>query len=121
MRAHSTRVYLVNTGWTGGPYGEGARIDIGTTREIVQACLSGALEEVGYEEDPHFLVSVPRTCPAVKDSSILQPRNTWKDKEAYDRRATKLADQFASHFQKAYGGKGIDPAVARQCPGRGRQ
>lgn len=117
LREHSTQVYLVNTGWTGGPYGVGARIDIKVTREIVQAALSGGLQDVEYHKDPLFMVEVPRTCPGVPDPSILVPRNTWLDKDAYDKRAAKLADEFAAHFDKAYGEKGIDKAVADQCPG----
>jgi len=116
LREHGTEVYLVNTGWTGGPYGVGARIDIKVTREIVQACLSGALKDVEYHKDPLFMVSVPRTCPGVPDH-ILVPKNTWLDKDGYDRRAARLAEEFASHFDKAYGEKGIDKAVAEQCPG----
>ncbi len=117
LREHSTQVYLVNTGWTGGPYGVGARIDIKVTREIVQAALSGGLVDVEYDQDPLFMVQVPRSCPGVEDSSILVPKNTWLDKDAYDKRAAKLADEFAAHFDKAYGEKGIDKSVADQCPG----
>ncbi len=116
LRKHGTQVYLVNTGWTGGPYGVGARIDIKVTREIVQACLSGALADVEYDEDPLFMVSVPRTCPGVSDE-ILVPKNTWLDKDGYDKRAAKLADEFAAHFDKAYGEKGIEKDVSEQCPG----
>jgi phosphoenolpyruvate carboxykinase (ATP) len=117
LREHSTQVYLVNTGWTGGPYGVGARIDINVTREIVQAALSGGLVDVEYDQDPLFMVQVPRTCPGVDDPSILVPKNTWLDKEEYDKRAARLADEFAAHFDKAYGEKGIDKAVSDQCPG----
>ncbi|MFH2006991.1 MAG: phosphoenolpyruvate carboxykinase (ATP) [bacterium] len=117
LRRHGTRVYLINTGWTGGPYGVGSRIDITLTREIVQAALSGGLEDVEYDQDVLFRVQVPRTCPGVPDPSILAPRNTWLDKAAYDKRAARLADEFAAHFDKAYGEKGIDSAVAAQCPG----
>jgi phosphoenolpyruvate carboxykinase (ATP) len=118
LREHATQVYLVNTGWTGGPYGVGARIDIDVTREIVQAALSGGLADVEYDEDPLFRVQVPRTCPGVDDPSILVPKNTWSDSDAYDKRAAKLADEFAAHFDKAYGDKGIDKTVVEQCPGR---
>jgi len=117
LRQHATEVYLVNTGWTGGPYGVGARIDIKVTREIVQAALSGALADAEYDQDPLFLVRVPRTCPGLPDPTILVPKNTWQDKNAYDKRAAKLAEEFSAHFDKAYGEKGIDEAVADQCPG----
>jgi phosphoenolpyruvate carboxykinase (ATP) len=117
LRKHATQVYLVNTGWTGGPYGVGARIDIKVTREIVQACLTGGLKDVEYDQDPLFMVEVPRTCPGVEDASILVPKNTWLNKDEYDKRAARLAAEFAAHFDKAYGEKGIDKAVADQCPG----
>lgn len=117
MAKHGTRVFLVNTGWSGGPYGEGSRMDISLTRAVVDAALSGRLDEVDCEDDPLFHISVPRECPGVP-SEMLVPRNTWKDKRAYDARARKLAAEFSSTFDKAYGSKGIDPAVAAQCPGK---
>jgi phosphoenolpyruvate carboxykinase (ATP) len=118
LATHGTSVYLVNTGWSGGPYGEGHRIDIALTRAMVQAALSGELAQVSCDPDPIFRVLVPRHCPGLEDQSLLQARETWQDKGAYDRRARKLAGEFAAHFEKAYGGKGIDPAVAAECPGR---
>jgi len=117
MKQYSSQVYLINTGWSGGPFGLGARMDIHVTRAIVHAALSGDLEGVEYDEDPLFHILVPRTCPDVP-SEILNPRNTWADKEAFDRRAQKLATDFGAHFDRAYGNKGIDPAVVSQCPGR---
>ena len=113
---HGTDVYLVNTGWSGGPYGEGSRMDITLTRAMVRAALSGALHDAAYDKDPVFHVAVPKACPGVP-AEILAPRNTWTDGAAYDARATKLASEFAAHFEKAYGDKGIDPAVVAQCPG----
>ena len=117
MRKHGTQVYLVNTGWSGGPYGLGARMDIDITRALVHAALSGMLADVECEEDPVFHIMVPKTCLGV-ESEILNPRNTWEDKEAFDERARKLASDFSAHFDKAYGNKGIDPDVVRQCPGK---
>ena len=117
MQKHDTQVYLVNTGWSGGPYGVGARMDINLTREIVNAALSGQLDDVEYVEDTTFHILVPKQCPGVP-SEVLFPRNTWVDKGAYDARARKLASDFSAHFDKAYGDKNIDPAVARQCPGK---
>jgi phosphoenolpyruvate carboxykinase (ATP) len=117
MQRHGTRVYLVNTGWSGGPYGVGARMDINLTREIVNAALSGQLKDAEYVEDRTFHILVPRQCPGVP-SDVLFARNTWADKEAYDTRARKLASDFSAHFDSAYGDKNIDPAVARQCPGK---
>jgi phosphoenolpyruvate carboxykinase (ATP) len=117
MERHGTRVYLVNTGWSGGPFGVGARMDIDITRAIVHAALSGDLEDVEYDPDPMFHILVPRSCPNVP-TEILNPCNTWEDKEAFDRRAAKLASDFCRHFDKAYGDKGIDPSVIVQCPGK---
>jgi phosphoenolpyruvate carboxykinase (ATP) len=117
MTEHDAHVYLVNTGWSGGPFGIGARMDIDITRAIVHAALSGDLDAVEYDKDPMFHTMVPRTCPEVP-SEILNPRNTWEDKEAFDLRALKLACDFSDHFDKAYGNKGIDPGVISQCPGK---
>jgi phosphoenolpyruvate carboxykinase (ATP) len=117
MEKHGTTVYLVNTGWSGGPYGIGKRMDITLTRVMVQAALTGALTEVGYDENKLFHLLVPRSCPDVP-SEILDPRNTWQDKDAYDDRAAKLASEFADHFDKAYSSKAIDEDVISQCPGK---
>jgi phosphoenolpyruvate carboxykinase (ATP) len=113
---HGTDVYLVNTGWSGGPFGEGSRIDIDVTRAIVHAALSGGLKDVDYDVNETFHLRVPRVCPGVP-CEILDPRTTWSDPAAYDVRAAKLAGEFAEHFAKAYADKGIDPAVAAECPG----
>jgi len=118
LAQHGTEVFLVNTGWSGGPYGTGKRMDIRITREIVNAALSCELQDVEYDEDPVFHLRVPRSCPGVSDPRILQPRNTWADPAAYDARARKLAAEFAAHFDKAYGGKNIDADVRAQCPGK---
>jgi phosphoenolpyruvate carboxykinase (ATP) len=118
MDQHGTQVYLVNTGWSGGPYGVGSRMDINITRELVHAALSGALEDVEYRENSQFHLMVPKSCPGIDDPSILSPKNTWADKQAYQKRADKLAGEFSAHFDKAYGNKGIDPKVAAQCPGK---
>ena len=117
MEKHGTQVYLVNTGWSGGPFGVGERMDINLTRAIVDAALSGKLQDVEFVEDLTFHILVPTRCPGVP-SQVLSPRNTWADKEAYDARAGKLAADFSAHFDKAYGDKNIDPIVAAQCPGK---
>jgi len=114
---HQARVYLVNTGWTGGPFGVGRRIDLGLTREIVQAALDGRLETVAFAENRLFHLQVPQTCPGVPDPAMLNPRNTWSDPQAYDARARKLAEEFYANFTRSYRGKGIAPAVAAECPG----
>ncbi len=117
LAKHGSSVYLVNTGWSGGPYGEGSRMDINLTRAMVRAALSGELANVETVNDPLFHVGVPKSCPGVP-AEVLVPRNTWKDKSAYDARAKKLAAEFAATFDKNYGGKGISQAVASQCPGK---
>ncbi len=118
LAKHGTAVYLVNTGWTGGGYGVGQRMDIDITREVVEAALSGLLEGVECDEDRLFHLQVPRSCPGIADSSILNPRRTWADQGAFDQRARKLAAEFAVQFDRAYGTKQIDARIARECPGK---
>jgi phosphoenolpyruvate carboxykinase (ATP) len=96
---HEARCWLVNTGWTGGPYGEGQRMHLPYTRAMVNAALDGELETVKYERDPVFGLQVPTTCPGVPDE-VLQPRQTWQDKEAYDQQAKKLATMFINNFKQ---------------------
>jgi phosphoenolpyruvate carboxykinase (ATP) len=117
MKKHKANVYLVNTGWSGGPYGVGKRIDIDVTRKIITAALNGDLEKAKCEENKLFHVMVPRSCPGVP-SEMLDPRHTWSDKSAYDERAKKLAGEFSKHFDKAYGKKGLDKAIESECPGK---
>jgi len=117
MRKYGTTVFLVNTGWSGGPFGVGKRMDITLTRRIVAAALNGGLDGIEYAEDPTFHIEIPKAVSGVP-SEVLFARNTWADKDAYDQRARKLAADFAAHFDKAYGDKNIDPAVASQCPGK---
>ena len=118
MERHGTTVYLVNTGWTGGPYGVGSRIDLPLTRAMVDAALSGRLESVECVVDPIFKVEVPTSCPGIDDPTMLKPVNTWDDPSAFGERARKLAADFAAHYEKAYADKGIAAEVAAQCPGR---
>ncbi|HEX2883905.1 MAG TPA: phosphoenolpyruvate carboxykinase (ATP) [Candidatus Limnocylindria bacterium] len=91
-------VWLVNTGWTGGPYGEGHRMRIDHTRVMVRAALQGKLRDVAYEPDPVFGVQVPTTVPDVPDE-VLRPRDTWADPGAYDAKARELARMFADNFE----------------------
>jgi phosphoenolpyruvate carboxykinase (ATP) len=97
LHQHGVRAWLVNTGWTGGPYGTGERMNINHTRAMVRAALSGALDDVPYEPDPIFGVAVPTTCPDVP-AEVLRPRRTWADPDAYDRQAAALATMFAENF-----------------------
>ncbi len=117
MEKHQTEVFLVNTGWSGGPFGEGERMDINLTRALVKAAMNGDLAGVEYTEDPVFHVAIPLRCPGVP-AGILNPRDTWRDQGAYDQRAHRLAGEFADHFEKAYGAKKIAAEIAAQCPGR---
>jgi phosphoenolpyruvate carboxykinase (ATP) len=96
---HKVQVWLVNTGWSGGAYGEGHRIKLAHTRAIVRAVLSGELEAAPTRPDPIFGVQVPLSCPGLP-SEILNPRQTWKDPAAYDRAARKLAGMFEQNFQE---------------------
>jgi len=117
MEKHNTSVYLINTGWSGGAYGVGERIDIVLTRKMVEAALNGSLEPVEYYEDELLHLKVPTSCPGVP-TEMLNPKNTWEDKAGYDAQARKLADQFSAAFDKAYGGKNIKESVVKQCPGK---
>jgi phosphoenolpyruvate carboxykinase (ATP) len=117
IKKHRTQVYLVNTGWSGGPYGEGGRMDINVTRAIIKAVLNGELDMTATVEDKTFHINIPVSCPGVPDD-ILQPRNTWKDPEAFEKRARKLAGEFSAHFDRVYGNKDLPEAVRRQCPGK---
>ena len=94
---HRIPVWLVNTGWTGGPYGTGERMPIDHTRNMVRAALGGLLDGVSYETDPVFGVAVPLGVPDVP-SDVLRPRDTWADPAAYDRKAAELARMFAENF-----------------------
>ena len=94
---HQVNVWLVNTGWTGGPYGEGKRIHLAHTRAMVEAVLTGTLQDASWKPDPIFGVSIPDSCPGVP-AEILQPRQTWKDAAAYDRKARELAAMFRKNF-----------------------
>jgi phosphoenolpyruvate carboxykinase (ATP) len=96
---HGTRVWLVNTGWSGGPFGVGKRMKLPYTRAMVNAALNGALDDVPYEAHPVFGVEMPQQCPDVP-AEVLNPRRTWDDKDAYDRKAKELAGLFASNFKK---------------------
>jgi phosphoenolpyruvate carboxykinase (ATP) len=99
LRAGNVRVWLVNTGWTGGPYGTGSRMSLGHTRSMIKAALAGQLDHAETEADPVFGLHVPKVVPGVP-SSVLDPRSTWADGGAYDAQATKLATMFKENFQR---------------------
>ncbi len=96
---HKVSAWLINTGWSGGPYGVGQRMKLPFTRAMVHAALRGELDDVPMREDPNFGVQVPESCPGVP-SEVLQPRSTWKDPAAYDDQAQKLAGMFTKNFEQ---------------------
>ncbi|GBF11239.1 phosphoenolpyruvate carboxykinase (ATP) [Tepidibacillus sp. HK-1] len=96
---HQAKVYLVNTGWSGGPYGVGQRIKIAYTRAMVTAALNGSIEEAAFIKDPIFGFGIPTQIHGVPEE-VLQPKNTWADQEAYDRQANELAKRFILNFNK---------------------
>ena len=99
MTEHKVNCWLVNTGWSGGPYGIGKRMKIAYTRAMVTAALDGSLASSPTEEDPIFGVYVPTSCPGVPDE-VLKPKNTWRDKASYDEHAQKLAGMFKENFKQ---------------------
>ena len=110
---HNARVWLVNTGWTGGPYGVGTRMKIAHTRAMISAALSGQLDDVSYRTHPQFNVDVPASCPGVPEN-VLDPRSTWSDQRAYDEQAKKLAAMFVENFKQFE--KDVPPAVREAGP-----
>jgi len=96
---HNANVWLVNTGWSGGPFGVGKRMDINVTRGLLTAALNGDLEKAEFYQDPIFRVLVPKSCAGVP-TNVLTPRNTWEDPKAYDLKAKDLARRFVANFSK---------------------
>jgi phosphoenolpyruvate carboxykinase (ATP) len=114
LEQHRSRVWLINTGWTGGAYGTGSRIDIESTRAMVRAALSGDLDNAPTYCDPIFNLAVPERVPGVPDV-LLHPRDTWPDPEAYDRQARKLASMFEENFAGNFRGL-VPTSVAAAGP-----
>ncbi|WP_028986621.1 phosphoenolpyruvate carboxykinase (ATP) [Thermicanus aegyptius] len=108
IRKHHTRVYLVNTGWSGGPYGVGKRINLAYTRAMVTAALNGELEKAAFTPHPIFGLLVPDHCPGVP-SEILDPARTWADKGAYEAKAKELSKRFDENFARL---QKADPFIA---------
>jgi phosphoenolpyruvate carboxykinase (ATP) len=108
LAKHGSRVWLINTGWTGGPYGVGKRMSLPHTRAIVRAALAGQLDQVPMSADPIFGLAVPATVPGVP-ATVLRPRDSWSDPAAYDAQARKLAGMFRSNFEKFTGS--VDPRL----------
>jgi phosphoenolpyruvate carboxykinase (ATP) len=110
---HDCRVWMINTGWSGGPYGVGSRIRIPHTRAMLNAALDGVLDGAEYVEDPIFGLLVPASVPGVPED-LLVPRSTWSDPDAFDRQAKTLARMFTENFTTYAGG--VDEKVVRSGP-----
>jgi phosphoenolpyruvate carboxykinase (ATP) len=114
LERHKVPVWLVNTGWIGGPYGVGHRVPLSHTRAMLHAALTGELERVPSEPDPVFGMLVPKACPGVP-AELLNPRKGWADSAAYDAAARKLAGMFRVNFEKRFAAQ-CDPAVSAAGP-----
>lgn len=112
INEHNTVVYLINTGWSGGPYGVGKRIKILYSRAMVTAAITGRLDIVKYRHDDLFNLDVPTECPGVP-AEILDPKNTWRDQDSYDLSAKKLAHMFVDNFKKF---TGVSPEIQNAGP-----
>ncbi|MES2883471.1 MAG: phosphoenolpyruvate carboxykinase (ATP) [Pseudomonadota bacterium] len=111
MKERSARCILLNTGWSGGKYGVGKRMSLKVTRALLKAALDGELDNVETEVQPILNLKMPKSCPGV-DSAILNPRNTWADKDAYDATATTLRDAFRKNFEtKGFKAFGIEERI----------
>ena len=111
MEKHKTRCILLNTGWSGGAYGTGARMSLKATRALLNAALKGDLDEVETQIEPTLGLTMPVSCPGV-DAHILNPRNTWDDPEAYDIAAASLRDMFRANYEaKGFAELGIKAAM----------
>ena len=112
MRQYKTRCILLNTGWSGGPAGTSKRMSIRLTRTLLNAALDGKLDQVETETHPILNLKMPKACPGVDDPSMLNPRNTWQDKAAYDAQAVRLRDMFRQNFEaKGFAKYGIEPRI----------
>ena len=113
MQKHNVQVWLINTGWTGGPYGTGNRMKLGYTRAMISAALDGRLNQVATVTDPVFGMAIPQEVPGVPQE-LLQPRNTWKDPQAYDEKARFLARLFLQNFEKY--SAGVSEEIRQAAP-----
>ena len=102
LEKHPARIWLVNTGWTGGPYGVGKRMHLPFTRAMISAALNNKLDHVSFNKTHAFNLLVPESCPDVPDS-LLEPRSTWQDIHAYDQAAASLVNKFQENFAQYAG------------------
>ena len=107
MNKNNVNVWLINTGWSGGSYGIGKRISLKHTRAMITAILNGDLSNIEYKKHAVFGLNMPRTCPNVP-ANILDPRNTWENKDAYDKKANELADAFTENFMQFTSNANLD-------------
>jgi phosphoenolpyruvate carboxykinase (ATP) len=113
MKKNQVNVWMINTGWSGGPYGIGNRMKLGYTRAMITAALEGKLDEVAFEAHPVFGIQMPVSCPGVP-SEILNPRSTWADPAAYDAKSKDLAIQFVQNFEKY--ASGVTEEILKAAP-----
>jgi phosphoenolpyruvate carboxykinase (ATP) len=113
IRKHKSSCWLLNTGWTGGPFGVGKRMNIGHTRTLLRAALSGKLDHAKTTVEPVFGLTVPLSCTGVPPEVML-PRETWADKSAYDAKAKELAQRFKTNFEQF--SEGVSKEVANAGP-----
>lgn len=111
IQAHKSNIWLINTGWTGGPYGVGHRFHLPYTRSLVKAALSGQLDNISFHQDPFFDLWIPDYCPDVP-SEILNPKNTWNDPASYDDEAVNLISRFKTNFEQFKGTTAIQYETA---------
>ncbi len=115
LRNYKTKVWLVNTGWTGGPYGVGSRISLPYTRAMIRAVLTHKLDNVAMRKDLKFGLMIPETCPDVP-ASVLDPQTTWQDKHAYNEQVASLISRFVKNFEQFK--DGVDPDVIASGPSK---
>lgn len=113
MKKHNVNVWMINTGWSGGPYGVGQRMKLPYTRAMITAALEGKLDNVNFVEHPVFGMKMPTECPGVP-SEVLNPRETWADKNAYDEKAKELSAQFRKNFEKY--ASGVNDEILAAAP-----
>ena len=116
MKEHGVKVWMINTGWSGGPYLKGNRIRLAYTRAMITAALEGRLDHVDYDTHAVFGMAMPLTCPGVP-AGILNPRNTWSDQAEYDKMARELAGWFINNFKKYEEGVTSEVRAAAPTPG----
>jgi phosphoenolpyruvate carboxykinase (ATP) len=113
MKEHSVNVWMINTGWSGGPYGVGQRMKLAYTRAMITAALEGTLNNIDFVAHKTFGMMMPKECPNVP-SELLNPRYAWSDENEYDRKAKDLAAMFVNNFEKY--ASGVDQEILDAAP-----